>query len=423
MSNKLSSRFLNKQKAAEVIISKDLTANENTSDKAEEIETPLDSGFQADMAEMLKKLLDEKIQSTPIWFDYSKEQQHELIKKFVSSKIESCNIDFSENEKHDLIENLYNSLSDFGAIQYLLDNEKVESVVINGVQSVYITIGNKILNTETNLNKNQLEYLVNSLKHAAHKENFNEIDKFSFDNYKITVISEQISKNGINIRIDKTHEHNNKYLIKNNILTNEVLDFVLSLMNLRKNIVISGDTNTSKTNFLEILLTNLSDKRVCLLEAQSQISSNFGSLSKFISTPESEYFSDLVSEIQKLKPEYFVSDLNTIKPNIVQKNGSILTLRARTVENALKSLIGSHMADGLPEKFAKTRVLEDIDYIIHLEKDDFEKISLSTIVELTPAKTIQASVKTVVKLTNGKYITDIPQPLTSMRARNLRTKK
>lgn len=50
----------------------------------------------------------------------------------------------------------------------------------------------------------------------------------------------------------------------------EIIDFIVLMVNSKKNIVISGDINSGKTTFLDVLLkTTLKDKRAILLENAS----------------------------------------------------------------------------------------------------------------------------------------------------------
>ena len=70
-------------------------------------------------------------------------------------------------------------------------------------------------------------------------------------------------------------------------------------------------------------------------------------------------------------------------------------MRSDSIENTLKNLICEYINDGLTEKFAKTKALSDIDYIIQMERNSDGSLKLATIVELTPAKTMPLSVKKI----------------------------
>ena len=419
MSNKLSSRFENNSKKTDNI------ANENLQNIAENQLTPelvrnfSDTNNSNIDTKNLMKSLEEKIHNIPVWFDYSTEQQIELINRFISAKIENDNLILTSEQKNELINQIIKSISNFGAISQYLSNEKIQSITVNGTQSIYIEIDNKILNTEDNLNENQLKFLINSIKQAGKIDKFKDITKLTVDNLLITIIDNSISTKGINIRIQKNKIFTQNELFQKNIMNNEIFNFILSVIKLKKNIVISGDTNTFKTKLIEVILPFIATQRVYLIEKQQEILTNFKTLSKFQINNLSP--SVLISELTKQQPEYLISDLNFINIDTIQSEGSIITIKENSVENVLKSLISCYISTGLPEKFAKSKALEKIDYIIHFTKNDLGYTKLHSIIELKPSKTMQTSLIPIVRLSDDSYISNIPQPITNMRAKSLQT--
>ena len=105
----------------------------------------------------LKKSLLEKIDSIPVWFEYTADRQKDLIKSFVENKLISESIKLADNEKDDLIEKLFTSIMGFGPLDYLIVQETVDAIFVNGINSVHIEINGKILNTEMKLNEKQIK--------------------------------------------------------------------------------------------------------------------------------------------------------------------------------------------------------------------------------------------------------------------------
>ena len=131
-------------------------------------------------------------------------------------------------------------------------------------------------------------------------------------------------------------------------------------------------------------------------------------------------FELLLANILKIEPEYIITDLNTPIAEIMDRKGVISTLRAGSVDGALTKLVNNFAKDGnLSEKLAKTAVLNNYDYIVQINKLENGKRLVTSIVELTPARTTALSVRTVSQLVNGKYVNDFPQPLTSILAASL----
>ena len=95
-------------------------------------------------------------------------------------------------------------------------------------------------------------------------------------------------------------------------------------------------------------------------------------------------------------------------------------MNSPSVDAAITKLTTAFMAqNALPEKYAKAKVLTDFDYIIQINKMSDGASRITSVVELKPARTMALSLKVIAKLVDGQYITQIPQPLTSIRADSL----
>lgn len=322
----------------------------------------------------IQKALIEKINSTPVWNEYSQEKQQELIKNFVDNKLVCA----SESDKNETLNSLTKTLTGFGVLQYLLDNENVSAVFVNGINSVYIEINGKILNTETKLSTEELEYLVKMI--GTDKD----ICECRINDYLITLISSDICLSGTNITIRKIKSFNIQSMIDKGLLSKEIYEFLISIINQRKNIVISGEINSGKTTLLNILIENcLHDKRAYIIENIAQITVENEFLVKF----NTKNFENLIPVVLKSKPEYIITDLNYFDYRLTDLDGKIVTLRSKSIESSLKTIIASY--NNMPDKFAKTKALTDFDYIAHITDQGL------SIIELTPAKTMAQSIKTI----------------------------
>lgn len=434
-SSKLSNRFKNnenddiiKEKPKKFVFSKS-QINSSTTENNEQEETiiieervpekVLDVNIEAE----LKKSLLEKIDSIPVWFEYTADRQKDLIKSFVENKLSSEAIKLADNEKDDLIEKLFTSIMGFGPLDYLIVQDNVDAIYVNGVNSVHIEINGKILNTEMKLNEKQINFILSNISSMSGVkfDNSKNIWTCRVNNLLITIIMPNISQSGYNITIRKSCDFDMAKLIQNNMISKEIFDFILVMINSKKNIVISGDINSGKSTLLDVLLKSaLEDKRVILLENSPSILTEFNTLMKFSIDKHSEDYYLLLSNILKMTPEYIFSDLNCVIPELSDIKGNISTLRASSVEYALSKLISSVISvDNIPEKYAKAKVLTNIDYIIQINRMNDGVRRVTSVVELTPARTAALSVKVIAKYENDGYVTEIPQPLTSIRAESL----
>ena len=393
--------------------------NEKTIIEEQIPERVLDIDFEAE----LKKALLEKIDSIPVWFEYTADKQKELIKSFVENKLSSEAIKLADNEKDDLIEKLFTSIMGFGPLDYLIVQENVDAIYVNSVNSVHIEINGKILNTEMKLNEKQINFILSNISSMSGVkfDSSKNIWNCKVNNLVITIIMPKICQSGYNITIRKSCDFDVDKLIHNAMASKEIIDFIVLMVNSKKNIVISGDINSGKTTFLDVLLkTTLKDKRAILLENASTISADFNTLMKFSIDKHLDDYYLLLSNILKMSPEYILSDLNFVIPELSDIKGNISTLRASSIVNALSKLISSVIsADNISEKYAKAKVLTNIDYIVQINRMSDGVRRITSVVELTPARTAALSVKVIAKYEDGGYVTEIPQPLTSIRAESL----
>lgn len=377
----------------------------------------------SDIEKDFKKDLMVKIDSIPVWFDYTAERQKDLIKSFVDNKLANENITLTLDEKDTLVDKLFTSIMGFGPLDYFIAKDNVDAVFVNGVNSIHIEIGGKVLNTEMSLNEKQLSFIISNISNMASVkiDNSKNIWNLKVDNLFITLIMPSISQCGFIITIRKVVSCTMNSLLEKNMMSKEMFDFLLSAIDMKKNIIISGDINSGKTVLTDALINSaLLNKRVVLFENSPQISAYGKTLMKFVTDRDSVDYSNLVSDVMRMSPENIVVDFNCVVPEFADSNGGIYTLRAISVEGALSKLFAAFASEEhLSDKFAKTKVYSNFDYIVQLNKCSDGKNRVTSIVELTPARTAALSVKVIAKYVDGNYVTEIPQPLTSIRADSL----
>lgn len=415
-SSKLSDRFKKKPVEIDDKISSIPFKTAEKTDKAE-------ISKSVDIEEILIKSLFEKIDSIPVWFEYSPEKQKDLIMNFVDIKLAELGIQFQPSDKQSLIEKLFNQISGFGPLDYLLSQENVSAVFVNGNKNVHIEIGGKILNTEIKISTTQLNLILNNIFAlcAVERDRSKPVMNLKNDKFFITIITPPVCENGINIVIQKVLNPDVNTFFEKNITSKEIFDFLVSAVAEYKNIVISGDINSGKTFLLDVLINSTAqNKRSAVIEEYPCISASGENLMKFLMPDDSSEFKRLNSNILKLSPEYIFTDINVPVCNFTERNGYISTLRASTVEAAITKLTSAFMSsENLTEKYARAKVLTDIDYIVQINKMKDGYCKVTSVVGLKPARTLSASVNTIAKLVDGHYITEIPQPLTSIRAESL----
>lgn len=386
-----------------------------------------------DIENRYKSLLLAKIDSIPVWFEYSQEQQKDLISTFIVNKLSEENILFSDSDKNSLVENITSSILGFGPIDYLVKQENVDAIFINASSSVFIEISGKILNTEMKLTKKQLDFVVKHIKNISEllpPSDGDLIWNCKAGNLFITVVLYPVSGNGANIIIRKLKScSSDKSLIEKGFCSQDIFDFIVCALNSRKNIIVSGDVSVGKTFFIDSLVKlALSNKRGAILQDYPQMLVDSDTLMKFYfsSIKNSYEYQNLFSSLMKLQPDFTVVDsnnpyiFNASVYSIYSGIGSILSARASSVETAISKFVNAiSCEDNCTEKAAKLKFLTNFDYVIHIEKCADGVRRITSLIELTPAKTLAASFKFIAKWLDNHYELNIPQPLTSIKADEL----
>lgn len=243
-SSKLSSRFKRDKGILKSSHDNEVNDTVNISEISEEKDIILSNNSSqsvitdlADVEKNLRKALLEKISSIPVWADYDSEKQKDLIRTFLLN----ASMDIPSESMPLLVDSLYNSILGFGPLEDLIKKDNVSSVIVNGTKNVYIEIAGKILNTEIALSEEQIKLIINNILSISGKkaEKLSDIWSCTIQNLLISVISSDIASSGTVISIRKFTDYNIDSLLSSGIMPREIFDFLISAIDMKKNIVIS----------------------------------------------------------------------------------------------------------------------------------------------------------------------------------------
>ena len=340
-SSKLSSRF----------------ADEEVYEEVPESREEVSPAVEDDIPDViLKDKLLEKVEGIPIWFDYSEQKQKELISSFVENNAK----DFPD--KSELVEKLFKTVSGFGLIQNLIENDDVQKIYLNGTITIYVQKGSEVVTSGIKPNEKEFVFIKNALSQKS-------------KGFSVNVIDENC------IVIEKIKHYNIETLINENFITSEQFDFLVKTVKDGKNIVISGGISSGKTKLTDCLV-NCADERCVLIEDKSQIESDFDGLVKL--SADRNGLEDTITSAVRLSPKFIFADLNL--PCFCERKGVLFTLRSYSLENTINRLCG-YYCEKYSLKSARAEILDIIDYVV------FIKDNRVTIAQLSPAKTSTAQVK------------------------------
>lgn len=349
--------------------------------------------------EKIKNEVIEKIESIPIWFEYDEDKKKELIENFFETKLrlEYKLENITDKETKVLLEKIYAQISGFGILQTFIEQTNVDSIVVNGTKSIMIQIGGKILDTEIALSSRQLNLLIKNIMATAHNSLESPISCTKMNNCIVTVINENISGGGVVITLRKIQKILGlNDLVLSRFMPKEISEFVMTLINSKERLIISGDIISGKTTLIDNILNScLSNHKVAIIEDFSQIESDYPRHIKLSlqNINDEVIFERLIGIILGMVPDYVVLDTKNLKQtvmfsdNLTNRTPAIITISSSSPESALNKFISAYSVNAqISEKAAKQKILNEFDYIIHLSKDNLGNCRIHSIHEINITK-------------------------------------
>lgn len=343
------------------------------------------------LIDSLKLKLSVKIASIPVWFDYSEEEKQGLIKSFFENWLKESDLKLSEDEKFRLTDSLYSSIYGFGVLDTLLSDVAVTELFISETSNVKIRKNSEFILSEVKIA--DTVDLVNRLKKSAGIFSEKPVLKFVLRNLIITIVQPPVGETFIAIR-KKTRKHTDfAYLLENHKIDEYIYSFLITLINEKKNILISGAVEAGKTSYIEALYSAMKNSVIIqntnFIEEKSYICGGL----------DDEELENLISALSAQTPDYIVFDMNSGYSHDVAC-GVVSSVRADSPMLAVTKLASnSAAAQKITEKQAKADIAERFSYIMQIEKDLF----ISSISEFSLNKAGSLVMTEILKRSEGEY--------------------
>jgi len=147
----------------------------------------------------------------------------------------------------------------YGPLQRLLDNPDITEVMVNGPKNIFVEFnGTKVLTDVSFENEAEVMALVNKLYASRGKRVGADIpyaDVCLEDGTRINVIIPPVSRLGVTVTFRKFSKHIQSIddLIRLDTINKPALDFLITCIKNRINMIISGGTGAGKTTILQLL--------------------------------------------------------------------------------------------------------------------------------------------------------------------------
>ena len=261
------------------------------------------------------------------------------------------------------------------------------------------------------IDKTQFDTLLARLIEMSGKSS--SVITFRLNNLLVTILREPVCRTKLLLKKVSDTLFDFGYFERRDILDTNISQFLKTILENRKKILISSPVQCGKTAFLNAFINEADDNsRMLLFEEGSLINTKKPDINRFDVEDLSEKEQrDLITAALYYSPEYIFSDINSIGFNVeisellTGDTGFVSTVRANSPTEAL-SFYTSVLVSRLKctEKLAKMQFAKDYDYIVQLDKnEDFFVINSVTEVSTNKAGTPVFTEKLSFKSGEYKY--------------------
>lgn len=254
-----------------------------------------------------------------------------------------------------LIRETFDEVAGFGPLEPLLSDETVNDILVNGPQDVFVEISGVLQRAQTRfIDDDHVTRVIRRILAPLGRrldESSPMVDARLPDGSRVNAIIPPIALDGPSISIRKfTQKHlTAQDLVNAGSMTSECLDTLMSLVETRRNILISGGTGTGKTTILNLLSQYIPrDERVVTIEDSAELQLNHPHIVRLETRPENTEGTgkvsarDLVINALRMRPDRIILGevrsgeiIELLQAMNTGHEGSMSTIHSNTARDAL----------------------------------------------------------------------------------------
>ncbi|MBO5435167.1 Flp pilus assembly complex ATPase component TadA [bacterium] len=364
--------------------------------------------------EFIMESLAKKVSAIPVWKEYEYSKQFELVLNFLDNKLETEFVDvrMTDADKRALAEEFLKTNNGFGLLDRFLAKPEVSSVMVNSYGAVYVQAFDEFKKTASVLSENQFYEI------TARFRGDSPIIKARQGNLFITILKPPVSDNMIIIKKIKDVSEDLSDLPNIGQITAGVAAFFKQLLNKKKNIIISGNTQAGICEFIQILQNSLDDiDRVAIIEDSGFYRPAMDNVSSFsVASLDELDYEFLLDSVESLATDYVIADISDNRKfssyysQLSNTNSGLITgVKAQNIQDAVAKFLNSAMISlKCTEKQAKLKLSAIYDYIIHIENVKGIGFRVDSVMEITSSKAVPLIMNEIVKFVDGVFVLDLP---------------
>jgi pilus assembly protein CpaF len=291
-----------------------------------------------------------------------------------------------DDTREKLFREILDEIIGFGPIQYLLDDDEVTEVMVNGPKLVYVEKKGKVIRTDVIFENNDhvmriIERIVTPLGRRIDPDHPT-VDARLPDGSRVNAIIPPVSIDGPTITIRKFSKDrlSVEQLIQFGSLTESMAEFLRACVVAHLNIIISGGTGSGKTTLLNVLSGFIPhDERIVTIEDAAELQLQQEHVVRLETKPPNQdgsggvFIRDLVRNSLRMRPDRIVvgecrggEALDMLQAMNTGHDGSLTTLHANTPRDAVSRLETMSLMAGidLPIKVVREQIASAVDLVV-----------------------------------------------------------
>ncbi|MDR3049891.1 MAG: CpaF family protein [Elusimicrobiota bacterium] len=355
-----------------------------------------------DLANKIYVLLVEEMKN------YTDETDTAILKQTANTKIEEIlrrlDLKLPKKISDRLFKELRDNVAGLGILEDLINDEQVTEIMVNGPDSIYTEKAGKLSRSALVFpDERRLLTVIDRIvaQIGRHIDEASPIvDARLKDGSRVNAVIRPIALNGATLTIRKflKNIHSSDKLVNIGTMSDAMVEFLKTAVQLRKNIIISGGTGTGKTTLLNTVSSFIPDtERLITIEDSAELQLQQRHVIRLEARPKSTEGTGeisirrLVVNSLRMRPDRIIvgecragEALDMLQAMNTGHEGSMTTVHANSEKDAFSRLVTMVLMSGaeLPEKSIVSQIASAIHVIVQLTRyfDGTRKVSSISIV-------------------------------------------
>jgi pilus assembly protein CpaF len=308
-------------------------------------------------------------------------------------------------EREQVSQEVLDEVFGLGPLEALLKDPTISDILVNNHKSVYIERRGLLERTTVQFRDDEhLRQIIDRIVSAVGRrvdESSPMVDARLPDGSRVNAIIPPLALDGpcVSIRRFGRDPLTAEDILRNNTMTQPMLDLVRACVKARLNILVSGGTGSGKTTFLNILSSFISDKeRIITVEDAAELQLKQSHVVRLETRPPNVEGEGAVRQRQlvvnclRMRPDRIIvgevrgeEALDMLQAMNTGHDGSLTTIHANTPRDALSRLETMvAMANlGIPESATRRQIASAINVVVQLSRMSDGTRKLVSVAEIT----------------------------------------